>query len=240
MLTPPARDAQSFEDEAQIKSLASLVAPILGGVTALLQKGLEQDARDVLIDLSDVAELEAALFKPHYAEHTATLLQAACNDAFDSETRQAALELVIAIVEAKPGLMRKDGRLVAMLCEALMGLLLDIEDTETWHAAVEEQHLDDGALRRWSAAPGRVRACVRRKVKGSLVRTAARGVQGRTSCTTAGCKGSTASRGPLAARCCSRTCGRSWTRGAKTGTGASATRRSCASRRLRRAAARCC
>jgi hypothetical protein len=121
------------------------VDPILCAADTLLQKGLEQEARDVLINLSDIAELEPALFKPNYANQTTKLLAAARNEEFDSETRQAALELVVCIVKAKPGLIRNNNALLVALCETLMGMVLDIEDTEEWHAAVEEQDLDDGA-----------------------------------------------------------------------------------------------
>ena len=68
------------------------------------------------------------------------------NSDFETETRQAALELVITVVEGKPAYVRKDGPLLAALCECHMGLLLNIEDTEAWHAAIEEQDRDDGAL----------------------------------------------------------------------------------------------
>ena len=63
---------------------------------------------------------------------------------FDTETRQAALELVITVIEGKPSYVRKDSALLAALCECHMGLLLHIEDTEAWHAAIEEQDHDDG------------------------------------------------------------------------------------------------
>jgi importin-5 len=136
---------QSFEEPEQIKALTPLVDPILCASDTLLQKGMEQEAREILIDLSDIAELEPALFKPNYATHTTKLLQGARNEEFDSETRQALLELVVCVVKAKPGLMRKNDELLAALCKTFMDMLLDIEDTEAWHAAIEEQNLDDGA-----------------------------------------------------------------------------------------------
>jgi heterodisulfide reductase subunit C len=119
-------------------------------VAYLLQAGKENEARDAVIDLTEIAEREPILFKPHFKEHTSMLLQVANNgngqSNFDSETRQAALELVISVVENKAALIRKDSALLLMLCETLMQLLLGIEDTEEWHKAVEEQDLDDGVL----------------------------------------------------------------------------------------------
>ena len=116
-------------------------------VTALLQKGEEEDARDVLVSLNEIAETEPLLFKPHFQQHAVVLLEVANNGDFDSETRQGALELLITVVEGKPALIRKDRVLLPKLCTTLLGMLLAIEDTEQWHAAVEEQDLDDGALR---------------------------------------------------------------------------------------------
>jgi Importin repeat len=141
---------QSFEEPEQMRALSPLIAPIVAVATHLLQNGKEQEARDVLIDLTDIAETEPVLFRHNFQEHARLLIQVGANSGgadFDTETRQAALELVVSVVEGKPAYIRKDGALLPLLCETLMGLLLSIEETAAWHAAVEEQDLEDGAAR---------------------------------------------------------------------------------------------
>lgn len=138
-----------------MRALTTLVPPILAVVAQLLQSTDEVEARAVLIALTDIAEAEPMLFKPQFQQHARMLLAAAADEGgqeFDPETRQSALELLITLVEGKPALIRRDGVLLPKLCETLLGMLLTIEDTEQWHAAVEEQDLDDGARACFSVA----------------------------------------------------------------------------------------
>ena len=59
-----------------MRALTTLIAPTIAVVMYLLQKGDEPDARDVLIELTDISEQEPALFKPNFQEHARMLIQA--------------------------------------------------------------------------------------------------------------------------------------------------------------------
>ena len=143
---------QSFEDDKVKLKLDGLVPPLFQVVAALLHGGQEADVRDILLDLLDIAEHEPRLFKRNCREHLALLLAVMTGHdpsnpsmMLDSETRQSAMELVVTLVESRPGLVRKDEPQMRAICESLMNLLLEIEDTPLWHTAIEEEDLDDGA-----------------------------------------------------------------------------------------------
>ena len=206
-----------------MKSLTSLVPPIMKVVMHLLQNGKEVEARDILISLTDIADRESSLFKPGFKEHTYMLLQVGNNNNgagnFDHETRQSALELVNNVIEGRPALIRKDAALMQLLCETLLGMLLSIEDTEEWHKAIEEQDLDDGA----PVADSMLTASHHSSAGWSFERTG--DVQAKTRCTSMRCKAWIASRGRSEASACSRPSRHSSTSGPRTATGRSGTRR---------------
>lgn len=131
--------------------LDGLIPPLFAVVSAQLHSGNEIDVRDILLDLLDIAEGEPRLFKRNCREHLSLLLAVMSGRdpsnptvALDGETRQSAMELVVTLVESRPGLVRKDELQMRAICESLMALLLEIEDTALWHAAIEEEDLDDG------------------------------------------------------------------------------------------------
>ena len=131
--------------------LDGLIPPLFTVVSALLHSGDETYVRDILLELLDIAEGEPRLFKRNCREHLSLLLAVMSGHdptnpslALDSETRSSAMELVVTLVESRPGLVRKDEVQMCAICESLMALLLEIEDTELWHTAIEEEDLDDG------------------------------------------------------------------------------------------------
>jgi hypothetical protein len=140
---------QTFDEDTTLK-LEGLLHPMFELVGKLLHLGQESEAREVLMDIHDLADHEARLFKSNFPKHLTMLLQVvnnvgvASNAGLDSETRQAALEVAITVVESRPMLIRKDAPRMQMLCQSLLECLLEIEDTPTWHTALEEEDLEDG------------------------------------------------------------------------------------------------
>lgn len=133
--------------------LDGLISPLFTVVSAQLHSGNEEDVRYILLELLDIAEGEPRLFKRNCREHVSLLLAVMSGSdpsnpslALDSETRLSAMELVVTLVENRPGLVRKDEAQMQAICESLMALLLEIEDTPRWHTAIEEEHLDDGTF----------------------------------------------------------------------------------------------
>jgi importin-5 len=142
---------QSFEDENMKLKLDGLIPPLFTVVSQRLHSGDEMEVRDILMDLLDIAESEPRMFKRNCREHVSLLLAVMSGRdpsnpslALDSETRQSAMELVVTLVENRPGLVRKDEQQMRAICESLMALLLEIEDVPRWHTAIEEEDLDEG------------------------------------------------------------------------------------------------
>lgn len=59
-----------------MRALTALVSPIVAVVMYLLQNSNEIDARDILIELTDICEQEPSLFRPNFQDHARMLIQA--------------------------------------------------------------------------------------------------------------------------------------------------------------------
>lgn len=141
---------QSFEEEQVMLRLEGLVPPMFALSATLIQDGSEVQARDLLLQLLDIAETEPRLFKKDFASHLTLLLafmrgRIGEGAELDMETQLAALEVVVTLVEKRPALVRKDEPRLQAVVAGMMELLLDIEDSAEWYAAIEEEDLDSGS-----------------------------------------------------------------------------------------------
>lgn len=130
--------------------LEGLVPPMFALSAALVQDNAEVEARDILLQLLDVAETEPRLFRKDFASHLTMLLaimrgRIGEGEELDMETRLAALEVVVTLVEKRPAFVRKDEPQLRAVITGMMELLLELEVTEVWHNAIEEEDLDNGA-----------------------------------------------------------------------------------------------
>eukprot|EP00892_Ulva_mutabilis_P010754 jgi/Ulvmu1/8050/UM004_0287.1 len=147
----------SFEEEQVMLRLEGLVPPMFALAGALVQDGSEIQARDLLLQLLDIAETEPRLFKKDFASHLTLLLafmSGRLGEAteLDMETRLAALEVVVTLVEKRPALVRKDEPRLRAVVAGMMELLLDLEDSAEWYAAIEEEDLDSGQTELYEAS----------------------------------------------------------------------------------------
>lgn len=131
--------------------LEGLVPPMFALSASLVQEKSEIEARDILLQLLDIAETEPRLFRKDFPSHFTMLLAVMAGrvgggEGLDMETRLAALEVVVTIVEKRPAFVRKDEPQLRAVITGMMELLLEIEVTKEWHEAIEEEDLDDGEL----------------------------------------------------------------------------------------------
>lgn len=129
--------------------LEGLVPPMFALSAELVQDDAEIEARDLLLQLLDIAETEPRLFKKDFGSHLTLLLalmrgQTGKAVELDMETRLAALEVVVTLVEKRPALVRKDEPQLQAVVTGMMEMLLELEVTEEWHSAIEEEDLDNG------------------------------------------------------------------------------------------------
>lgn len=129
--------------------LEGLVPPMFALSAALVQDNAEVEARDILLQLLDIAETEPRLFRKEFSSHLTMLLalmrgRVGEGEELDMETRLAALEVVVTLVEKRPAFVRKDEPQLRAVITGMMELLLELEVTEEWHTAIEEEELDNG------------------------------------------------------------------------------------------------
>ncbi|ORY50953.1 ARM repeat-containing protein [Rhizoclosmatium globosum] len=123
---------QTEEDNENASNSPSRTAfgqlmPTLAGLT---DEKLVVDSFSYLIEL---AETDPRLFRvhlPHLIEFVATVMQ---NEDLDSPTRQTAVELLIALSEARPGMIRKLPQFTATIIPILLTWMSKIEDNPSWY-----------------------------------------------------------------------------------------------------------
>eukprot|EP00898_Chlorokybus_atmophyticus_P005983 jgi/Chlat1/6386/Chrsp44S05759 len=133
----------ALEDPMQLRDL---LPAILAALAATLNSRDEASAQEALESLVDVAGQEPQFFKRQAAETIGAMLSIGEATTLEEGTRQLAVEMVVTLAEARdkaPGLVRRQQGAVARLFECLMGLLTNVEDDESWHAADDESADDE-------------------------------------------------------------------------------------------------
>ncbi|KAJ3333055.1 hypothetical protein HDU76_011870 [Blyttiomyces sp. JEL0837] len=93
--------------------------------------------------LVELAEMEPSLFRnqmPNLLEYIARL---ASNADIDSPARQAGVELLVTLAEARPQMVRKIPQFTATLVPLLLSWMASIEDSPQWHNTDDLAHDDD-------------------------------------------------------------------------------------------------
>ncbi|KAJ3373733.1 hypothetical protein HDU84_000973, partial [Entophlyctis sp. JEL0112] len=109
-------------------------------LAGLTDETLVVDGFSYLIEL---AEADPRLFRthmPNLIEFVATVMR---NDNLDSSTRQTAVELLVALAEARPGMIRKLPQFTATIVPLLLQWMAKIEDSEGWHTTNDLNSEDD-------------------------------------------------------------------------------------------------
>ncbi|KAJ3339707.1 Importin-5, partial [Entophlyctis luteolus] len=121
-------------------AFAQLMPVILTTLAGLTDETLVVDGFSYLIEL---AEADPRLFRihmPNLIEFVATVMR---NDNLDSSTRQTAVELLVALAEARPGMIRKLPQFTATIVPLLLQWMAKIEDSEGWHTTNDLNSEDD-------------------------------------------------------------------------------------------------
>ena len=116
--------------EAQHQPWVPLLGPMLGRVSACLNEGDELAAREALAALVDVAHLQPTFFKSALQQVGQAMLAIAAAEALDADTRQVAVELLLALAENAAPMMRRCGWLVEALLPLAVELLASVEGDE--------------------------------------------------------------------------------------------------------------
>ncbi|KAJ2777475.1 importin subunit beta-3 [Coemansia javaensis] len=122
-------------DEKQRSGLAAMVGPMLGVLTPLLQSGDEAALTEALAALVEAGEEAPKLFRAVLGDLVAFATAIGNNAELESATRQAAMELLVTLAEAAPGMCRKSAQFCQAVVPVCLQMLSSIEDDEAWHTA---------------------------------------------------------------------------------------------------------
>ncbi|KAJ3075622.1 hypothetical protein HDU98_007434 [Podochytrium sp. JEL0797] len=121
-------------------AFGQLMPVILTTLSSLTDEKLVVDSFSYLIEL---AEADPRLFRVHLPsliDFVATVMQ---NQDLDSPTRQTAVELLIALAEARPGMIRKLPQFTQTIVPILLSWMAQIEDNESWYTTEDLSQDDD-------------------------------------------------------------------------------------------------
>ncbi|KAJ3022606.1 UNVERIFIED_CONTAM: hypothetical protein HDU68_009027, partial [Siphonaria sp. JEL0065] len=133
-------DSENASNSPSRSAFAQLLPVILTTLSQLTDEKFIVDGFSYLIEL---AEADPKLFRihlPHLIEFVSTVMQ---NEELDSPTRQTAVELLIALAESRPGMIRKLPQFTATIVPILLSWMAKIEDSPTWYNTEDLSQDDD-------------------------------------------------------------------------------------------------
>ncbi|KAI9345625.1 armadillo-type protein [Obelidium mucronatum] len=133
-------DKETASNSPSRTAFAQLMPVILTTLSQLTEEKFIVDGFSYLIEL---AEADPKLFRihlPHLIEFVSSVMQ---NGELDSPTRQTAVELLIALAEARPGMIRKLPQFAATIVPILLSWMAKIEDSQSWYTTEDLSQDDD-------------------------------------------------------------------------------------------------
>ena len=133
--------------------LQSLVPSILESVAATLQANDEDSARFAIEYLTEIADFNMSFLRPNVLNVIELMLLIAKSEQLDESIRHLGVEMMITIVESKPGMTRKIPNFLQELFSLLLNWGTHVEENPHWNegvsgdvedidAAVTEESLD--------------------------------------------------------------------------------------------------
>jgi len=135
-----------LENAQEREFFAPLLGPMLAVVADALNSSDDLVARHTVELLIEVAEADnVAFFKPCIEQVLEAMRQIAAAPTLDDDTRHLAMELILTVIEAKPGMVRKKmPGLVDATFQIGLQWMLEIEEDSPW--SISGQETDDVEL----------------------------------------------------------------------------------------------
>ncbi|KAI8620372.1 armadillo-type protein [Chytriomyces sp. MP71] len=128
---------------------SNAVSPTRTAFTQLMPtlSSVSTDDEKYIVDgfsfLIELAEADPRLFRPHITNLIDFVSSVMSNESLDGQTRQTAAELLIAIAEARPGMVRKVPQFATTLVPLLLSWMAKIDESELWHTTDDLAQDDD-------------------------------------------------------------------------------------------------
>ncbi|KAF7725557.1 hypothetical protein EC973_009512 [Apophysomyces ossiformis] len=120
-------------DSAGQKAIGSLMPQMLEPLSPVIEARDDQKLVDGLTVLIELADNSPRLFKPVLPNVLSVMVNIAKDKSFEDGTRQMALELLLTIAEAAPGMARKTPNFASETIPVAMEMMTDIEDDGSWY-----------------------------------------------------------------------------------------------------------
>ncbi|KAI8975382.1 armadillo-type protein [Mycotypha africana] len=122
------------------KVMGNLMPQMLDPLSPLITAHDDQNLVDSLVVLIELGDSCPKLFRPVFPNVLTVMVSLAKDKTFEDRTRQTALELLLCISEAAPGMIRKVPNFASEIVPVAMEMMVDIDDDECWYTTDD---LDD-------------------------------------------------------------------------------------------------
>lgn len=131
---------QTERDEIPV--FEPMVPNIVEIIHVCLNNNGEEDAREALIKLIELAEIAPKLIRPHLKPVCDAMFELAADMRVEEQTRHMSAELVVTLCEARPGMVRKEETILPRLVRLLLEMMQDVSENEDWNEG-EEEDIED-------------------------------------------------------------------------------------------------
>ncbi|OMJ17419.1 Importin subunit beta-3 [Smittium culicis] len=135
-------------DEKHKPKLDSMVHQMLSVLEPLVLANDEQSLVECLSSLSELAEVYPKSFRPILVNILEFGSQIGSNVNLLDATRQVAIEVLVTLAEAAPGICRKQPQFCEKLIPIILNMMTEIEDDEDWYTVdtLDEDDNEDNAV----------------------------------------------------------------------------------------------
>lgn len=159
----------SIEEAKERAPFRELIPLMLQAISAALNAGAEEEARDGLEIFVEISESHPKFLRPHIDALVHALVSVAAASSLEESTRHLAFECMLTLSESSPGMCRKiDGFVQAVIPLALRMMLVIEGDTAE---EMEEWEQVSAAAAPRHAAPRRATAAASRRAARRLSRS---------------------------------------------------------------------
>ncbi|KAJ2162829.1 importin subunit beta-3 [Coemansia sp. RSA 552] len=130
-------------DEKQRRALAPIVPQMLGVLEPLLRAGDEAGLTDALSALVEPAEDAPKLFRAVLGNLITFVTEIGKNRDLESTTRQTAIELLVTLAEAAPGMCRKNTQFCQSLVPVCLQMMSSIDEDDEWYTTDVPEDADN-------------------------------------------------------------------------------------------------
>lgn len=110
-------------------------------MSTCLNQNKQDDAREALQLLVELAEVEPTFLRPHLATVVNAMLTISNTPHLEESLRQLGLEFLVTLAEQRAGMVRKIPNFVQNLVPVVLNFMLDMEDDPDWGTQDASPHL---------------------------------------------------------------------------------------------------